>query len=319
MKKILAILIAMVMMIGATAAIAEELSFAKDTSDQTYALISFLSGGDHWRRCFIGFEEAGKQLGVKTVHLGETSDDLTKYLSLIDEAINMGVDGIAVACYNADAYIDNINKAMEAGIPVVTFDSDSPNSNRLSYMSTGNVEAGAFAADKLAELVEGKGKVIVLTRVGQENIEARANGFTARLAEKYPDLEIVETLNASNDDIAETASKVSAVLQANPEINSIYSSIGEIGVGAAQAVRELGLTGKVTIIASDLGDAQLELVKAGELAGTIMQGTYNMGWWTCVGLYAYANGLNEGNPLPVYINTGVDFVDQSNVDAIMAQ
>ncbi|MDO4547907.1 MAG: substrate-binding domain-containing protein [Clostridia bacterium] len=318
MKRLLALLLALTML-ASVSAVAEELSFSNDTSEQTYAFISFLSGGDHWRRCYIGFEEAGKQLGVQTVHLGETSDDLTAYLRKVEEAINMGVDGIAVACYNADAYIDVINKAMEAGIPVITFDSDSPNSNRLSYMSTGNSDAGAFAADKLAELIGNTGKAVILTRVGQENIEARANGFTARLAEKYPDIEIAEILNAQNDDISETASKVSAVLQANPEINCIYSAIGEIGVGAAQAVRELGRVGEVTIIASDLGDAQLELVKSGELAGTIMQGTYNMGWWTCVGLYAQTNGLLEGNPLPPYINTGVDFVDMSNVDRIMEQ
>ena len=318
MKKLLAIVLSLVMLLGA-AAMAEEPSFAADTSEQTYALISFLSGGDHWRRCYNGFEEAGKQLGVKTVHLGETSDDLTAYLRKVEEAINMGVSGIAVACYTADAYVDVINKAMDAGIPVVTFDSDSPNSSRLSYMSTGNEEAGAFAADKMASLIGEKGKALIITRAGQENIEARSNGFEARINEKYPDIEIVEVLNAPNDDIADTASKTSAALQANPEINAIYSAIGEIGVGAAQAVRELNMVGQVTIVASDLGDAQLELVKSGELAGTIMQGTYNMGWWTLLGLYSYANGLNEGNPLPPYINTGVDFVDQSNVDRIMAQ
>lgn len=318
MKKLTALLVALLMLVSASA-MAEELTFSADRSDQTYAMVSFLSGGDHWRRCYIGFEEAGKQLGVQTVHLGETSDDLTAYLRRVEEAINMGVDGIAVACYNADAYVDVINKAIEAGIPVVTFDSDSPNSDRLSYMSTGNEEAGAFAADKLAELTGGSGKAVVLTRVGQENIEARANGFTARLEEAYPDIEIVEVVNAQNDDIAETASKISAALQANPDINCVYSSIGEIGVGVAQAVRELNRVGEVTIIASDLGDGQLELVKAGEIAGTIMQGTYNMGWWTCVGLYAQANGLLEGNPMPTYINTGVAFVDQSNVEEIMAQ
>ena len=288
-----------------------------DTSKkQVYAMVSFLSAQDHFVRCWNGFKKACDYLGVEAIHLAKTENDLAAYLQNVQTAINMGVSGIAVACQNADAYIDVINQAIDAGIPVVTFDSDSPNSKRLSYLSTGNYEAGEAAAKFLAEKIGGEGEICFINRPGQENIESRCQGFQDYMAANYPKIQVfVVGVEAG---VEAAAAGAASAIQAHPNLKAFMAGGGTQGTAAITSVKELGLQDKIITLCFDLNQDTLEAVKKSEAVGTIMQGTYNMGWYSAQFLYNYANKLigegAGGGYLPPRVDTGVVVVTPENYD-----
>ena len=115
-------------------------AFVGNESDEYY-MVSFLSGIDYWKHCFEGMEDAGNALGVTTKYTGQTDSDVAGQVAVLEQVIAQSPKGIAVTCVNSTALADTINSAKEQGISVVCFDSDSPTSDRSSYLSTGNSEA----------------------------------------------------------------------------------------------------------------------------------------------------------------------------------
>lgn len=280
--------------------------------DQTYLWCSYESTDDFMLMVYEGFEDCGKMLGVKTAHVGSSQNDLTEYINTVERAISMEPDGIAVHVFNADAYVDVINKAMDGGIPVITTGPDSPNSRRICNVGVENYEAGAFGAERLGEALNGTGKVLVLTRAGQNNSELRVQGFKETIAEKYPGIEIISEVSVTAE-IADQASKTAAALTANPGASAVFCSLGIQAVGASQGCDQVGRS-DITVFGFDRNPAQLELVKQGKVMGSIAQGCYNMGWWACMGLYIEHNGLLGDRNFPTFISAGVSYIDQSNVD-----
>ena len=187
-------------------------AFVGNESDEYY-MVSFLSGIDYWKHCFEGMEDAGNALGVTTKYTGQTDSDVAGQVAVLEQVIAQSPKGIAVTCVNSTALADTINSAKEQGISVVCFDSDSPTSDRSSYLSTGNSEAGRIAAEYLVPLCGGEGKIAVLYTVGAENSESRVQGFEAWCAENAPGIEIVK-VNDAGDTTAAT-DNMSAALQAN--------------------------------------------------------------------------------------------------------
>lgn len=284
--------------------------------DQLYVWCSYESTDDFMLMVYEGFEACGKMLGVQTQHVGSSQNDLTEYINTVERGISMQPKGLAVHVFNADAYVDVINKAMDQGIPVITTGPDSPNSKRICNIGVENYEAGVFGAKTLGEAIKGEGNVLILIRAGQFNSEERVRGFRDTLAEKYPNVNIVTEVSVTGE-IADQASKTAAALTAHPEVNAIFCSLGIQAVGASQGADQLGRS-DISIFGFDRNPAQLELVKEGKVLGSIAQGCYNMGWWACLGLYVEANGLLGAESFPTFISAGVSYIDQSNVDAEIA-
>jgi len=110
--------------------------------------------------------------------------------------------GIAVTAVNSTALADTINSAIEQGISVVCFDSDSPTSNRSAYLGTGNYAAGQKAAEFLVPLVNYKGKIAVLYTVGAENSESRVQGFEDWCKQNAPEVSLVKVNDAGDTTVA---------------------------------------------------------------------------------------------------------------------
>ena len=199
MKRKLVLVLALLAIVGIAAsfAFAQKSPLAGDKKE-TYYMITFLSGAEYWQGCFLGFQEAADQLGVTVKYTGTPEYDITKAVTVFDQVVAMKPAGIAVACMNPEPFIEPINKAIKAGIKVVTFDTDSPNSNRGTYVSTDNYSAGVSAGKWAAQKIGGKGAVIYTLRPGQLNLEQRLAGFKAAL-EKYPDIKIVANGNGEGD------------------------------------------------------------------------------------------------------------------------
>jgi len=212
-----------------------------------------------------------------------------------------------------------VNKAIARGIPVVTVDADLPTSDRVAFVGTGNYKAGFEGGSKLAELIGGKGKVALMTKVGQSNLEERIRGYKDALA-KYPGISLVQIVDTQSDALI-AAQVATAVLRKTPDLAGIGCVEAAGGMGAATAVKESKLAGKVKIVSMDRGNEVLEQISQGVISATVAQRTALMPFYATQILYNLANKdipITDDNAkaqvstAPAVIDTGVIIVDRSN-------
>jgi len=295
--------------------------------DDEYYMITFMSGLEYWKTCYAGFTDAAKIFGAKTVYTGAQEFDINQQVTVLEQVIAKKPAGITITCVNAEGLKEPINKAMAAGIPVILFDSDSPDSNRYSIVQTGNENAGAAGADIMAKNLGEAGEVAVLYVAGTPTLEARAAGFKARIESKYPNMKVVASGNYTGE-LTDAAKSASALIQAHPNLKGIFAGNSNGGLGAMTAVKDSGKAGEIKVVGFDADVALLEAIKAGDVTATVAQGAYNQGYWAMNFLFQLKNELmnpiqgwkeNGINPMPTFVDTGVFTITQENVDVFMAK
>jgi ribose transport system substrate-binding protein len=297
------------------------INLVKGQDTQTYYMVSFLSGISFWVDAFRGMQDAAEYLGVEVVYTGTPEYDITAEARVLEETIGLQPDGIVVTVIEAEALRPTIDSAISAGIPLVTFDSDSPLSSRYAFLGTGNYDAGVVAARYVGSQVS-SGKAAVVTVPTQNNLAQRTAGFIDTLAAEYPGIVSGDTYIVDNQNTSEqAASGLAALLQAEPDINAVFSSNAQAAIGAAQAIREAGLLEQITHIGFDFDEGTLDLIDNGQLGATLAQGTWQMGFWGLLFAYMVRNGSIASvadwqaagiSPLPPNVNTGVVVINQSN-------
>jgi len=293
-------------------------SGAPDRSSQLYIEVSALGGLDYFYDHKMGMEQAGKALGVRTEYIGPADYDMAAMIAVFEQAIARKPKGIVVVGFepSLSAIVD---KAVDAGIPVVTVDGDLPGSKRCAFIGTGNEQAGYQGGKRLASLIGGKGKIALMTKPGQSNLEERMAGYRRALAET-PDVSIVQVADTQSDPNM-AAQAAATLLQKYPDLAGIGCVEAAGGMGAAMAVREAKKTGIVKIVAMDRGNDLLEQIKEGVVSASIAQQTALMPFYAMHILYDLVN-----NPLPIstdnakagvagvpqFVDTGVIIIDQNS-------
>ncbi len=287
--------------------------------DQLYVEVSALGNLDYFYDHKLGMKLAGEALGVRTEYVGPAEYDMPAMITAFEQAMaKKGLKGIVVVGFEP-ALTPIINKAVEKGIPVVTVDADLPDSKRIAFVGTGNYKAGVEGGTKLAELIGGKGKVALMTKVGQSNLEERISGYKDALA-KFPGITIVQIVDTQSDAVI-AAQVATAVLRKNPDLAGIGCVEAAGGQGASTAVKEAKLAGKVKIVAMDRDNAVLEQISKGVISAAVAQRTAIMPFYAVQILYNLANQnvpITSDNKTagvsaaPYYVDTGVIIVDKSN-------
>jgi ribose transport system substrate-binding protein len=291
--------------------------------DQLYIEVSALGSLDYFYDHQIGMKLAGEALGVKTEYVGPPDYNMADMITAFEQAIARKPNGIVVVGFEP-SLSDIVNKAVAAGIPVVTVDADLPGSKRVAFVGTGNFQAGYKGGKKLASLLGGKGQVALMTKPGQSNLEERIEGYKKALDES-PGIKVVQVANTESDP-TRAAQEAGALLQKWPDLAGIACVEAAGGNGAATAVREAKKVGKVKIVAMDRGNEVLELIRDGVISASVAQQTALMPLYATQILY----NLNN-NPVPVatdnakagitgaptVVDTGVIIVDQSNYKFFM--
>lgn len=288
-----------------------------------YIQVSALGNLEYFADHKMGMKKAGELLRVQTEYVGPAELDLGAMVASFELAIAKQPAGLVVVGFE-DSLTPIINKAVEAGIPVVTVDADLPRSKRIAFVGTGNYNAGYQGGLKLAELVGGKGKVALLTKIGQSNLGERIDGYKAALA-KYPEIEIVQVANTDSDP-AKATQVASLLLQRHEDLAGMACVEAAGGAGAATAVKEAGRIGKIKIVAMDRDNSVLKYIEQGVIQATIAQQTALMPVYAVMILYQLnhadipisSNNAGAGvSGVPNVIDTGVLVVDQSNYKFFM--
>jgi ribose transport system substrate-binding protein len=245
-------------------------------ADETYVEVLALTNLPYFIDHRLGLEFAGEELGVKTKFVGPVDYDMTAMVNTLEQTIAEKPAGILVVGFDP-ALKPSIDKAAEAGIPIVTLDAEVYGSNRLTFLGTGNFNAGRVGAKLLAKEIGGKGKVAILTKVGQSNLEERILGYKAEFAENFPDIELVQIIDDQSDS-AKAADGLKAVLQRVPDLAGVGCVEAAGGVGAATAAKELDLVGKLKIVSMDRDDGTLKFIEDGVIQASVAQKTALMSY-----------------------------------------
>ena len=281
----------------------------KDTKGMHFVFVCPYVGLSYWSDLQRGLEAADAEFGTTTDYVGPETLDTDAQISMMEAAIASGVDGILVAPLAAEAFKPVIEKAKEAGIPVICLDADCPTDARLSYIGMDNTEAGRSAGKMMVEATGGKATIGVITgALEQESLTKRYDGFK-EIIDQNKDMEIV-AFEAADSDMLKITEKTQAILAAHPEIDAMFGTSQLDMVGAAQIIREKGLTGKITLVNFDDSQECIDLIKNGEIYGTVVQRPYVEGYLGVKYLVEYW----KGNDVPARIDTGSAAVSKANIN-----
>ena len=291
-----------------------------------YVMVTFQSGMEYWRNVLKGFEDGGDALGVSVDYRGATRYDAEEQITVLEQVIAKKPAGIAISVKDPEALTPAINKAVEAGIPVVLFDADAPDSMAYSFLGTDNYNAGALAADRMAQVTGETGKIGIITVPGQQNHEERVQGFRETLSLNYPGMSVVQLIDGKGDTVV-SREAAEAMIRQVPDLKGIFVTESAGGSGAADAVIAASRTEDIRIIAFDTNKSTLDHISDGTITASIAQGTWNMGYWSLQYLFHLQHGLtvpaptlgNDVSPLPGRVDTGLSVVTKENVNDYYAK
>ncbi len=261
----------------------------------------------------IGAERAAKELGnVDIIWNAPASADQLKQKEILESFITQRVDGIAISALNGDFLTGTINRAVDAGIPVVTWDSDAPNSKRIAFYGVDDFASGKIMAEQAIALLDGKGKVAVLTSLGATNLQRRLDGVREGL-KAAPGISIVEVYDIKEDPVR-VPEIISTAARRYPDLNA-WLSVGGWPVFTRNATEGVDPS-KTKFISFDTIDPALDLLREGKVQ--VLLGQKYFGWGSEPVKLLY--GIKQGRmpPSPI-IDSGVDVVTRETVDAYAEQ
>jgi len=302
------------------AAIADSCQKPFHEESERYILVAANINLSYWQEAQAGLRDAARGMGVKADFRGPTYYSPEEELRVFKEAVAQHPAGIMVAPARPDLFTAAINDAIGAGIPVITMDTDAPDSKRILFVGTDNRQAGMESGRQIASLMNGKGKLVLITIPGQLNLDERLHGAQEIFA-KYPDLKIIHTLDDQGDPRVAN-DLVSDLFNKKETIDGILCLEASGGPGAAETLHRVGLEGKVPIVAMDKNVETLDFIQKKVVSATVAQKSYTMAFYSLRFLDdLHHNVVHEfkdwrtapASPLPARVDTGTIVINEGNL------
>jgi ribose transport system substrate-binding protein len=231
-----------------------------------------------------GAQEAAQKLGVDlVVQAADREIDVERQMQIIENLIQRKVSALCVTPSGSREIVPVIVKANKAGIPVLIIDTRADEKalaaaggKIATFIGSDNYDGGKIAGAFLAEKLGGKGNVAVLEGIpGHETGDSRLRGFRESIA-KAPGIKIVASQPA-NWERDQGFNVFQNILQAHPDVNAIFACSDLMALGAMEAIRAAGKTGKITVVGFDALPEAREAIKKGTMAATVAQFPARMG------------------------------------------
>ena len=295
----------------------------RHSKSEQYFLIATHIGLPYWQSAHAGFTKAAAEYGVSEEIRGPEAFTPTVEVDEFRAAVARKPAGILVSVADPALMGPEINKAIAAGIPVITMDSDAPESQRLFFIGTNNLEAGRLGGQRVAAELNGKGNVVFFTMPSQPNLVERLKGYQDVFA-SHPGIKVVEVFDMKGesgtamDKAREYLSRTGA-----SKIDAFICLESSSGKDVGEAFKRAKPQNTI-LMAMDVDQATLELVKDGTIGATISQKPFTMAF---VGLKELDEifhnkptsltkdySVDAFSQYPVFIDTGTALVDKANVD-----
>lgn len=332
MKKRMSVVLSMALVMGIMGQCAIAVNAASKTDDDTLniTLINQGSGQPYiaaYKNCF---EKAEKDLNIK-VNLVDGGWDANQQANAIQNAISSGADGIVISPVDPSAVCTYVDEALDAGIEVCalttqigTGDAEDPvYPETVGLVGHIETEVGRTAMDIAAEALDRSGKIAIIEGTpGMSDTEGRKKGIDEENKE-YPDIEVVSRVCGEwVVDKAYTA--MQNIIQSNPEVELVICHSDNMAVGAVKALEDADMTDKVKIVGIGGSKDALDLIKKGEIYGTIMYVPETEAYTALEATAKVVRGEAEKETfynvqdLPLFAETG-DVCTQENVDKFTAE
>ena len=266
-----------------------------------------------------GAQQAAADLGVEMVVQIPPKWNVTDQTPMLDAMIARGdLDAIFLAPVDKEGMIAPLQKAADAGIPIITVDTfigdgdyvNGPVKFPLSFIASDNELGGEIACEALIEAIGGKGKIYIQNvKPGISSTDAREAGCK-KVIEKNPDVKLV-AVDYNDDDPSKAQAQVEAMLQKEPDLGGIFGTNVFSAQGAGQVVQNKGLSGKVKVVAFDATETAIEMLKDGTVDMVIAQKPSDMGYLATEMAVAYLDGATS---IPAHIPTGYQVITKDNMN-----
>jgi rhamnose transport system substrate-binding protein len=257
----------------------------------TVALMPKSKGNAYFVSCKQGADAAAKELGVELIFDGPVTSDPARQNEIIENWITLGVDVIAAACENKEGISTALRKAQQKGIKVITYDSDAVTDARSFFVNQATPEGiGYGLMDEAARLCGEDGEFAIITAsLTAANMNEWQKHIEARRSSKYPKMKMV-ALRPCDDLKDKAQAEATTLLSANPNLKLIMAICSPAVPGAAEAVKQAGKTGKVSVIGLGLPSENRNYVKEGVTQSVILWKTTDLGALTVRAAHALATG-----------------------------
>ncbi|MEK7994800.1 MAG: substrate-binding domain-containing protein [Planctomycetota bacterium] len=297
----------------------------EQSSAKKYQIAVIPKGTTHifWKSIHAGALKAEQELkaaglDVQVIWKGPLKeDDRESQIRVVEDFVTRGVSGIVLAPLDDAALRMPVKDAVSNGIPVVIIDSDLKSEDYVSFVATDNYVGGRKGGERLAEILGGKGKVIMLRyQEGSASTMNREQGFLDVLKEKYPGIQVVSA-NQYGRATTESAYLASESLLAplrTPDggltIDGIFCPNESTSFGMLRALEDSGLAGKVKYVGFDSSDRLVMGLRNGSIHGLVLQDPINMGYLGVKTIVAHL----RGEKVEKRIDTGSEVATAENMN-----
>jgi ribose transport system substrate-binding protein len=261
-----------------------------------------------------GAQAEAKKLGNVSVQFTGSPEAFSPptQIPFLTAAIAKKPDAILIAPTDKSALIAPIQRAIDAGIPVITVDTFINKPIAVTNISTDNLAGGRAAADALVKAIGGSGEVAgVSTQPGVSTTDQRQQGFEQEL-KKYPKVDYLGT-QYTNDDQTKATNVMAALLAGHPNIKGVFAMNVVTGNGVTAAVKAKGKSGQVKLVEFDAGPPQVQALKAGTIDALVAQYPYGIGQMGVDLAYKYVTGKKAG--IKKHYGTGSAIITRANVNS----
>ena len=271
---------------------------------------------EFWKMGEAGAKKAGNELGIDIIWKGpQKESDRAGQIKVVENFITQGVDGIALAPLDDKALVRSVAEAKNAGIKVAVWDSgldESAGDAVISSVMTNNFAAGQDCGKRLAMLMNGSGKVLMLRHaVNHDSTTKREEGFLDGIKKAAPGIELLSIDQRGGVSIDE-AMKVSESLlnQFGDQVDGVFTPNESTTQGMLRALDQAGLAGKFPFVGFDTNEALLQGLKDKKVSALAVQDPFQMGYTAVRNIF---NSIQQ-NPFDANVDTGAVLLDLENID-----
>ena len=316
--------ISILLMLTTAAAFGCNRSVSKSAKKKlTIAVIPKGTSHEFWKSIHAGAIKASRELStqgndVEVIWKGPLrEDDREQQIQVVEGFTSQGVDGIVLAPLDNRALVRPVEEARSANVPTVIIDSGLDSNSIVSFVATDNRKGGMLAADRLGQLLSGKGKVILLRYAeGSASTQDREDGFLQEIKQKFPGIELISSdqYAGATRDTAKRASE-NLLNRFGEEVQGIFCPNESTTAGMLLALQDIGKAGKVMFVGFDTSQTFIDAMRAKQLHGIVVQNPFNMGY---LGVRTMVESL-QGKTVDKRIDTGVTMITSDNLDAADTQ
>ena len=300
------------------------LSCGAHDSNEYYVFVAANLQVPYWQAAGAGFTKAAGLFKVRADFVGPNSYDPKAERDALDQAVQQKATGILLGVTDPVLLQDSIDKAIAAGIPVITMDSDAPASKRLFFIGTNNYAAGVSGGMRLAQELKGKGNVVVFTMPDQRNMQDRLRGYRDTL--EHAGIKITRVVDIQGDPRIAFDTTTQILGKEKDQVDAFACLEAQSGKEVAGVLNSYKITDKV-VMAMDTDPETLDGIRKGGIAATIAQKPYTMAF---VGMQMLDNLYHQKPPsletewskdsfapIPSFVDTGSALIDKNNVDSFL--